>query len=48
MLYRDRDDKLVKICKHDFRSDTEYYKFIIQLKTQVFTRQVKLNMNSKL
>ena len=32
MLFRNPDDKLIEIKKHDFVSDKEYYKTIIKIK----------------
>ena len=44
MLFRNDNDKLVEIKKHDFVSDKEYYKAIIKIKKNLYKRNQILNM----
>ena len=44
MLFRNHDDKLVEIKKHDFVSDSEYYKTIMKIKKNLYKRHESLDM----
>lgn len=44
MLFRNSEDKLIEIKKHDFVSDKEYYKTIIKIKKNLYKRHESLNM----
>ena len=45
MLFRDKNDFLITICKHQYTNDTAYYNAIMKLKQQLYKRHENLNMN---
>ena len=44
MLIRNHDGKLIEIKKHDFVSDSEYYKTIMKIKNKLYKRHSSLDM----
>ena len=44
MLFRDDNDGLVEIRKHNFTTDTAYYMAIMKVKQSVYRRHTSLNM----
>ncbi len=47
MLIRNYDDKLIEIKKHDFISDSEYYKAVLKIKRKLYKRHEHLDMFNK-
>lgn len=45
MLFRDKNDFLITLCKHDYTNDTAYYKAIMKVKQDLYKRHENLNMN---
>ena len=45
MLFRDKNDFLITMCKHEYTNDTAYYNAIMKLKQQLYKRHENLNMN---